>query len=50
MGHEFFIIMLRTSTHKFVEEISAKEDGGTYEIFAHSVHQGIVGSLVLMMF
>lgn len=44
MGNEFFIIMLGTSTHKFVEEISVIEDGGTYEIFSHNVHQGIVGT------
>ena len=44
MGHEFFIIMLGTSTHKFVEEISALEDGSSYKIFAHSVRQGATGS------
>jgi hypothetical protein len=44
MGHHFFIIMLGTSTHKFVEEISAKEDGGTYEIFSHSVNQSVAGT------
>ena len=43
MGHEFFIIMLGTSTNKFVEEISALEDGSTYHIFANSVRQDVTG-------
>ena len=44
MGHEFFIIMLGTSTHKYVDEISAKEDGSTYEIYKHYVSSSLIGT------